>query len=204
MSLTVSNNYTDFWTYNVRDVSVSAGHKKDVARVGGREADTDTVQLSGRGRLAASGLLDGLILPTKENVCKLSATLSQDLAGFLGEMGVSANPPVEFTVDSLGEIRINGDRPDKDRILQAVKGNEKIAQEIRNVTAIASHAAAIAESLKFQEEYRASNDPESIVARYSHLFSPTQRYHQISLAYDRIAINVLTDGKVWLSLENIV
>ncbi len=163
-----------------------------------QERSMDNVQLSTNGRLAVSQRLSGLILPTEENVRKLSAKLSQDLGCLLGGLGVSPHPPLEFSVDRSGEILIKGDRPDKEPILQAINGSEKVKYQIRTTTAIAGHAAAIADSLKFQKEYVASNNPESIVAKYSYLFGSEQRSHRISLVYGTGGINVLSDGRTWL------
>jgi hypothetical protein len=70
-----------------------------------------------------------------------------------------------------------------------------VKQEIRTTAAISSHAAAIAESLKFQREYLASTYPESVVAKYSHMFSSHQRSRQISLVFNGNSITVLSDGK---------
>ncbi len=200
MSVAVSNDYTGFPTYGVRRTYASGNRTGAQAlQANAQEGTADTVRLSGNGRLAASGLLDGLILPTEENVQKLSAALSRDLGGLLKGLGISSNPPIEFSTGSSGEIQIKGDRPDKERILEAVNGDEKVAGEIRTTAAIASHAAAIAESLEFQREYRASNNPESVVAKYSSLFGATRQSHHISLVYDGSTVDVLSDGEAWLS-----
>ncbi len=197
MSLAISN-YNRFSTCGVRSsIGYSSQAGTETFRTGDQRGSTDTVQFSDGGRL--SSLLGGLMLPTEENVRQLSVKLLQDLGNLLNSAGISSNPPVEFTVDSTGEIQVKGDRVDKERILQTINGNEKVKEEIRTTAAIASHAAAIAESLKFQNEYRASNNPDSIVAKYSYLFNTEQRPHQISLVYDGSGINVFSDGKAWLS-----
>ncbi len=102
-------------------------------------------------------------------------------------------------MSSTGEIQVKGDRPDKDKILAAINGNDKIQEEIRTTAAISSQTAGIADSLKFQKEYLASSDPESVVAKYSYLFNSSPRYHDISLSFDGQGISVMEDGKEWLS-----
>lgn len=200
VSLTVSNTYTGLSAYGIGNIA-SCGNRMgaDTISVADQKKSTDTVELSDDGRLKVSELLNELILPTEENVRKLSATLSRDLGSFLSSLGISADPPLEFTVDSSGEIQLKGDRTDKESILEAINANEKIADEIRTTAAIAGHAAGMAESMKFQREYGSSSNPASVVAKYSYLFGSTQLSHQITLTYDGSGVDVLTDGKTWLS-----
>ncbi len=159
----------------------------------------DQVQLSTEGRLlGTSGLLSNLILPTEENVRRLSQELSPTLRQFFSSNGISTQPPVEFSIASNGQLQINGNREDKDKILQLVKANPKLESQIRTVAAIASHAAAMQESLKFQKEYLASNNPEAVVAKYSYLFNSSQRTHTTGLRFDGNAVSITYDGKQWV------
>ncbi len=208
MSLTISKDYAGFSAYGVGNAvsSSAAGSQAAVNADSGAGIDNegyDTVQLSGEGRLlSASGLLNSLILPTEENARKLAAALSKDLGNLLTSAGISAQPPAKFSLSATGEIQMEGDRADKEQILEAVNANEKVKEEIRNTAAISSHVAAMADSLKFQREYLASNDPESVVAKYSYLFGSRQQHHHISLAFDGSSVSVLSDGKEWLSSVN--
>lgn len=187
MSMSISNVYTPFFQ-RISMQKNSDRPNADAAIIYANK-NSDTVHFSKEGCLRVSELLNGLILPAEENVRKLSGKLSQDLKELLN--GLVDCGPLEFTVDGSGEIRITGDRRDKMLILEAIDGNEQVKEEIRTTAAIASHAAGFAESMKFQKEYRASNNPESVVARYSYLFGPAPRSHQISLVYDGDNVNVL-------------
>ncbi len=159
---------------------------------------TDTIQLSNQGRsLRDSGVLDTLILPTKENVRQLCNDLSPVLSQLFAGTGISTQPPIEFSIAMNGDLQVNGDRSDKDKILQAVNANPEAASKIRTVTAIASHAAAMEESMKFQQEYLASSNPEGVVAKYSYLFN-SQRHHSTALCFDGNAATVNFDGKYWV------
>jgi hypothetical protein len=79
-------------------------------------------------------------------------------------------------------------------IQKAIDGNEGIKNQIRTLAAISSHAAGMADSLKFQKEYAASTNPESVVSRYAALFGQ-HRVTDISLRFDGTAVTVLANGK---------
>lgn len=202
MSLTISKDYTCFLASAPSSVVSPYRGEGPVAwcsnATDGRE--DDAVQLSPEGRsLAASGLLKNLILPTEANVRQLTATLSKELRSFLRESGVSTQYPIEFSVGRNGDIQIEGDRADKENVLERINSNESIKTQIRNVAAISSHAAGMAEGLKFQKEYLATNNPASVVAKYSYLFGPHQQFHSISVLFDGHDVQVMSDGKQWIS-----
>jgi hypothetical protein len=205
MSVTISNDYAGLATSAVNNTVLSPGGGGKNAAAGqnhapGGNQGYDPVQLSQAGRLAATGLLDSLILPTADNVRRLSATLSQDLAALLANAGISPQPPLEFDMSPTGDIQIRGDRPDKEKILEVINADENVSKQIRTTVAISSHAAAMAESLKFQREYLASSDPESVVAKYSYLFDALPKSHNTSLVFDGNGISVLDNGKEWLTI----
>jgi hypothetical protein len=159
----------------------------------------DTVRVSTQGRLLASAL-PSLILPTEENVARLAGELSNELGQFLSGAGISAEPPVDMNIDwSDGSIEIKGDRAESGRIEQLINDNQDLAGDIRNLAAIASHAAAMADSLKFQREYLASGDPEAVVARYAYPFGSGRSSSDISLSFDSDGVRVMTDGRSWVS-----
>jgi hypothetical protein len=160
----------------------------------------DTVRMSAEGMQLASSLRDSLILPTAENVRRLSADLSDELDRFFARAGIGSQPPVEMSVDwNTGNIQIEGERGDTKRIQELINGNADIAADIRNLAAISSHAAAMADSLKFQAEYSADGNPESVAARYAYLFGSSQPSHDIALVFDGDGVQVMSDGNVWVS-----
>lgn len=159
----------------------------------------DTVRVSTQGHLLASAL-SSLILPTEENVARLAGELSKELGQYLSGAGINSEPPVDMSVDwNTGSIKVEGDRADSGRIEQLINGNQDIAGDIRNLAAISSHAAAMADSLKFQREYLASGDPENVVARYAYLFGSGRSSSDISLSFDSEGVQVITDGQPWVS-----
>jgi hypothetical protein len=206
MSLTISGNYNSFPLPTVNSVASLYARGKG-ARIdgcsngGANDAGNDAVLISAKGRAASSRLLsEDLILPTEANVRSLSATLSGDLGRFFSESGVSSEPPIKMDVDwNTGNIGVKGDRADKEKIQDLINGNEAIKEEIRNLAAIGSHAAGMADSLKFEEEYLASSNPESVVAKYSSLFGLHRQSHAISIQFDGSSIQVMSDGQNWIS-----
>jgi hypothetical protein len=198
MGLAISKDYAPPLTYAVGTVSSQGATRATSATEG--KADTgwvqDAAEFSSNGRLAVPDLLNGLMLPAEENVRKMSAQLSRDLGSLLAKEGIGAQPPITFSVDYTGNIVIEGDRADKEQILETVNGDEKVSQEVRNTVATSSHAVAMAESLRFQREYLQSNDPESVVGKYSYLFEG-QRAHHTTVVFDGQEIDVLSDGKEW-------
>jgi hypothetical protein len=199
MGLTISGSYGSFPVSAANSAVSSYGNGGKVNSYTDNKGD-DAVQISTEGHLLASSLLENLILPTKENVHRLSAMLSEDLGNFLGESGISTQPPIELDVDwSDGDIKIKGERADSEKIQSLINGNEEIKEQIRNLAAISSHAVAMTDSLKFQKEYLASDNAESAVARYSYLFGSNQQSDSISLLFDGNNVQVMSDGKQWLS-----
>jgi hypothetical protein len=199
MSLSISGNYRSFPAPAANSVVSSHGDKGNVNSCTSDTGD-DAVQVSAEGRLLASTLMQDLILPTEENVRRLSAALSEDLGNFLNESGISAQPPIEIGIDwNSGNIQVKGDRADSEKIESLINGNEKIKGQIRDLEAISSHAAAMADSLKFQEEYLASSNPESVVAKYSYLFSSHRQSDSISLLFDGNSVQVKSNGEQWIS-----
>lgn len=152
----------------------------------------DTLTISGKGRLLAE---NELLLPTTANIQALSATLSQHMSSLLKSAGISSMSSCEIDVDErTTDITVKGDGSERVAVQKAIDGNEEIRNEIRTLAAISSHVAGMTESLKFQKEYAASSDPESVVSRYAALFGQ-QRADDISLTFDGTAITVLANGK---------
>lgn len=156
----------------------------------------DTVRISSQSRLLAS---QPLLLPTESTVRELSETLSASLDALFDEAGLAIQPPVELRVDEQsGEIVASGDRDDIEQINELLNADPELRQQIQTTLAIASHAAGMQESLKFQREYRASSNPEQVAARYAHLFG-AQMPHGQALSYGTDGAQVLVDGQPWPS-----
>jgi len=131
------------------------------------------------------GLLDReLVLPSMENLEKISDRLSYIMDVAYAREGIPAAPPVELRYSySKNEIIVKGDREDIDKISELVNGNDDLKEAIRSTMAISSHVVAIQESLQFQQEYMNSSDPERVVSKYSHLFNDNRKYPESGLRY---------------------
>ncbi|MFA6243478.1 MAG: hypothetical protein WC655_21235 [Candidatus Hydrogenedentales bacterium] len=158
------------------------------------ESNLDTVEISNVGSLLAS---QPLLLPTNKNVQALSAGLASKLGGFFRENGIEKDPPITIEVDNnTGAISVSGDRDDTGRIAELINEDPELSKQIRTLNAISSHAYEIPKHLAFQEEYRNSDSPEDVVAKYSSLFGP-QMARSFSIVYDGSAVQMMVDGKAW-------
>ena len=164
------------------------------AATSGKTTGPDTIQLSAKSRLLA---MNDLLLPTASNIQTLSAALSKDLNTLFSEAGISTKPPVEIDVDEKTmDITVKGERPDIEKISALIDSNEKIKNQIRTLAAISSHAAGMEESLKFQKEYTASSNPQSVVQKYSALFN-SQKVNDLSFLFDGSSIHTFSNGLEW-------
>ncbi len=195
MGLAVTADYVNLSTFGAGSAIPSRGG--DLLADGNRSGKSgyDSVRLSAKSRL----LSQEIILPTRENVARLSTALSGTLGAFLSSAGIDAQPPIGFSLDVNGEIQVEGDRTDGKRILEKINGDEAMKKQISTLAAISSHAMAMEESLRFQREYRASSDPSAVVAKYSYLFNSGQQVQNVSLRFDGKTVEVLENGKPWLS-----
>jgi hypothetical protein len=143
-----------------------------------------------------------LIAPSLENLKRLTSELSPKLQEFTNKYNISAEPPLEFQIEPSGKLTLRGDRSDKEAILKQLAANPELERAVRNTTAIASHAftLAVERHYEFQQEYRASNNPATVVAKYSELFGP-RKDHDIALRYSSNGVSILGDGQVWQELQ---
>ncbi len=142
-----------------------------------------------------------LILPTLENLYEMKSQLNEKLADLLYASGIESDPPFDINIDySTNRIEVSGDRGDIEEIEQILNDNPEINSMIHTVLAIGSHVINFEESLAFQEEYLESNNPESVVAKYSHLFDDNRKMHSFSLRFDG-ELQALSDGRVWVPIH---
>lgn len=195
MGLAITADYVNLSTSGAGRLFPSRGGELLTDGNRSEKSGCDSIQLSAKSRL----LSQELILPTRENVARLSADLSGTLGAFLSRSGIDAQPPIEFSLDANGEIQVEGNRSDRERILEKVNSDEGMKKQIRTLAAISSHAVAMEESLRFQSEYRASSDPAAVVAKYSYLFNSGQPLQSVSLRFDGNTVDVMANGNPWLS-----
>jgi hypothetical protein len=161
------------------------------ASAGGSATAPDTLTISGRGKLLAE---NQLLLPTASNIQALSAALSHNMSTLFTSAGISSTS-CDIDVDERTmEITVKGDGSERAAIQKVIDGSEEIKNQIRTLAAISSHAAGMADSLKFQKEYAASTNPESVVSKYAALFGQ-KATKDISLHFDGTAVTVLANGK---------
>ena len=146
------------------------------------------------GASGGSGLLarNALLLPTTQNVQRLSAALGRDLAAAFREVGIPTRPAIEIQVDgATGHINVSADRPDAAQIEDRLNSDPVLAEKIRTTLAVSSHAQGMQRSLEFQREYLNSDNPEAVVAEYSDLFAAPQS-PAISLRFEGTQVAVVS------------
>lgn len=143
-----------------------------------------------------------LISPSLENLQRLTNELSPLLGEFTDKYNIATEPPLKFQIEPSGKLSLRGDRADEDGILQQLAANPQLERAVRNTTAIASHAftLAVVRHYEFQQEYRASNNPAAVVAKYSELFGPAKN-HDVSLRYGSDGVSIIGDQQVWQALK---
>ena len=163
------------------------------------ENKLDTISFSGASGTPPLLAKSELILPTLKNVKILSSALKDELGNFFRENGISTKPPVELSVNGEGRIVVKTDREDAGRIEDLVNADDTLANDIRTLNAIAGVTYELPRHLQFQAEYRASKNPEAVVAKYSDLFYP--RPHTYSLRFggedSGDNLELLADGEIW-------
>lgn len=143
-----------------------------------------------------------LIAPSLENLQRLTSELNPKLNEFASKYNIATDPPLQFEIEPSGKLSLRGDRADEEEILKQLAANPELEHAVRNTTAIASHAftLAVERHMQFQQEYRASNNPAAVVAKYSELFGPP-RDHQVALQFGSNGVSIVGDGQVWDALK---
>ena len=161
----------------------------------------DTAHLSVQGKSLSE--LPPLMLPTRENVQKLSASLSDDLKNLFAQAGINPNPAVEFDVDSYtGKVSVKGDRPDAQQITELIKKNPDVEMKIHNVAAISSHVVAMGKAMEADTAYRAAQSTaeiNNVIAKYASVYSGQTKVTDFSLVFNGADIQVNADGAAWLN-----
>lgn len=169
----------------------------------GNQDSADTVQFSSQAKTLAE--LPPLLLPTRENVQKLSKELSADLKNMFSEAGINPKPDVEFEVDPYtGKVSVKNNRPDAQKIAELIKNNPDIEMKIHNVAALSSHVVAMGPAMEADAAYRAANSEEevrNVVAKYASVYSGYVKVTDFSLSFDGNDLQVNADGAPWLSTQ---
>jgi hypothetical protein len=197
---TVIQSYGAVQTSNATSYSAASTKETDTA---GNNATSETVQLSAQGKALSE--LPPIILPTRENVQKLSSALANDLQSLFSKAGIKPEPAVEFNVDSYtGAVSVKGNRPDSRKIAELIKDNPEIEMQIHNVAAISSHVVAMGKAMEADTAYRNAKTPEEIknvIAQYSSVYSGHLKVTDFSLIFNGSNIQVNANGETWLTSQ---
>jgi hypothetical protein len=152
-----------------------------------------------------TGLLNSeLILPSMANVAKLTEGMNELMDNLYKENGISKNPPVELSYSYAdNKVKVIGNREDAAEIEELINSDPEMKEYTRTYLAISETAMAIQESIKFQEEYRNSNNPEAVVAKYAYLFNDNKVNAKASYMYGSEPA-LLSDGQVYSELYDFI
>lgn len=194
MITSVSRLFAAYSASSIRAVNDSQATEYSASATRTSKPATDTVEIS----QAGSKLLDGttLLLPTPENVRKKSAELEAMMGTIFLENNISNDPPVELSMNSEGEIVVENNHPQAEKIEKALNADDGLKRLFHTVEALSSHARELQKHLQFQEEYRASSNQQAVVAKYAHLFGH-RTPQNISMSYGATGIDIMFDGEVW-------
>jgi hypothetical protein len=111
--------------------------------------------------------------------------------------GIPKDPPVEIEFSyTCTEIRITGDRDNIAELNKLINEDSNLMEQVKNTLTFANSVINMAESLRFQTEYRSSDEPEAIVDKYSYLFDESREKHKPSLIYGE-GVSLLSDGNIY-------
>lgn len=155
-----------------------------------------TLSAAGRG-LAA---LPDVMQPNPVTVRQLATDLALMAGKIFREANLPAAPAVEFATDGSGRIHVGGNREDKAQIESLLAENPELAQAVRDLNAISSHANAIHTQghLELSAEYQASDDPQAVAAKYSRLFSGGMR-NDVRTVFEGDRVDVVGNGQRWIT-----
>lgn len=166
-----------------------------------RNGTADKVNLSTQGISLSE--LPPLMLPTRENVRKLSFELSADLKNLFAQAGINPNPAVEFDVDSYtGKVSVKANRPEAQQIAELIKKHPDVEMKIHNIAALSSHVVAMGAAMEADTAYRAAQgaaEENAVIAKYSSVYSGQSRVTDFSLIFDGSDVQVNADGAAWMS-----
>jgi hypothetical protein len=149
---------------------------------------------------ASSSLLslDGLLLPSSQNVSALQDHISKVFPDFLSRNNIP-EAPSSIQYDGEGKIVLPADYPYADQLKQALTDDPAMAKELSTVNALSSHLAALKSLEPFHEEYDSAQSQaeiDAIIDKYSYLFGDNRTYPQVQLSFDQEGhVSVQSDGK---------
>jgi hypothetical protein len=98
-----------------------------------------------------------------------SAAFESEVRRRLNAIGVDATQTLDLTTDRKGNVRVEGDNPDKEKIEAMFADDPELANDFREVSSTGSFIKACEEYVEFAADY--AKDPKAAVAKHWHLFS---------------------------------
>lgn len=138
-----------------------------------------------------------LLMPTASNIETLQNHISSVMPDFLSEYGIP-EAPSSIQYDMEGKIVLPADYPYSEEFKDALEQEPQLAKQLQTVNALASHYAAMQESLPFHEaasQAESQAELDAIIEQFSYLFDDNRRYPEITLQFSKEgSLSVQGDG----------
>lgn len=108
----------------------------------------------------------------KDQAVALRKRVAGRLHQLLAQNGISLGNGVNLTTNSLGQVQVVGNHPDKGMIESLLAGDQDLTNDIRQLSSLESLLKAAKETEEFQKAY--AKDPAKAVQDYSHLFEDNE------------------------------
>lgn len=163
----------------------------------GSSTSNDPVDLVTISVIGASAFRDDALLPTPANLQKSSDRLTQDVNAALSQAGISASPPISFSVDpNTAQVTVRSDRQDAKKIEDLINNNRSLKLEFHKVSAEASQLSVFQKGLKAVNAYQAATTQAQIDSVINQYYSGgPAKPGDITLTYDGISIQADANGK---------
>jgi hypothetical protein len=142
----------------------------------------DLVTISTQGQLASRFKYD---LPTPQSLQSVEARLNQKLNTLFSNAGISASPPISFSVDpNNDQVTVTSNRPDAKQIENLINKDPALRYEVGFASAQASQLSLSQKAIQAEDAYLAAKTPAQLQAVISQYYSSPVQADNITFSFD--------------------
>ncbi|VUD62431.1 hypothetical protein TDB9533_03039 [Thalassocella blandensis] len=126
-----------------------------------------------------------LLLPTGENVKNLQAHISKVFPNFLQQHNIP-EAPATIKFNNEGQLVLPKDYPYAEELKAALADSPNMMRVLQTANALASHVAALQDSIAFNEAYSKTTtqaEMDAIINQYRHLFNDNRKMPEMALQF---------------------
>ena len=123
----------------------------------------------------------------RDDLEALRGSVSGRLRDLFNKNGIDTSSDINLQVDELGQIRVQGNHPDKNFIETLLAGEPDLSNDFRKLSSLESLMKAAREAEKFQKAY--AENPQKAIQDYSHLFNKNQE-ERVTVRINQTAFDV--------------